>query len=37
MKDLGAPAQGFPEGGCAHGHDHEFLHVYGVGGVSAAV
>ena len=37
MEHLGAPAQGFPEGGRAHRHDHELLRVHGVGGVCAAV
>ena len=37
MEHLGAPAQCFLKGGCAHRHDHEFLCVHGVGGVCAAV
>ena len=37
MEHLGAPAQRFLKGGCAHRHDHKLLRVHGVGGVCAAV
>ena len=37
MEHLGAPAQRFLKGRCAHRHDHELLRVHGVGGVCAAV
>ena len=37
MEDLSAHLQGLGPGGSAHRHDHEFLNVHVVGGVSAAV
>ena len=37
VEHLGAPAQGFLEAGCTHGHDHKLLRVHGVGSVCAAV
>src|SRR5271156_372928 len=37
VEDFDAPAQGFAEIGCADGHDHEFLDVYGIIGVGAAI
>ena len=37
VEHLGAPAQALFEAGGTGGHDHEFLHIHGVGRVCAAV
>ena len=37
VEDFSAPAQGFLEGKSTYGHDHEFLGVHGVGGMSTTV
>ena len=37
VEHLGTPAQPLAEGGRTGGHDHELLHIHGVGGMGAAV